>query len=142
MTEIKRERVQTKSEPTLKNEGIGEDIKNQNSIEQITAGWENSISTASGMWAQSNDRMIAESDVIFGYKNTGNADPRLHQIIITKRFRGSYGISIVTADYSIVLPDVSTEHLEEIKNTLIEFNVDKKILSIYSNIIENETSGN
>lgn len=152
----KRERV-TKATPMviIEPEGVKE-IVEQNSIDQITIGWENATEVAAEVWRQGNMNLL-EGDLMFAYKNTESATSGLYQIVVVKYFdwmtipgtmnqvktyNKTYGYSLVTAGYSAMIPKVGVDYLEEIYNDLVGFKVDKQILNKFRNIIDNETPCN
>ena len=132
------------------------DIIKENSIDQITIGWENATEVAAEIWRQGNISLL-DGDLLFAYRNTESANSGLYQIVVVKYFdwktpigeynavkeyNGLYGYSLVTAGYSAAIPRVGSEYLEEIYRDLVTFKVDKRILTIFRNIIDNETASN
>jgi len=153
----KRERVKTVTPMEIKEPTGVKEMVEQNSIDQITIGWQNATEVAAEVWRQGNMALL-DGDLLFAYKNTETAaSGSLYQIVIVKYFdwvsipgthearkvyNKLYGYSLVTSGYSAMIPKVGPEYLEEIYKDLVAFKVNKQILTIFRNIIDNETSGN
>ena len=80
-----RERIK-QVEPLVINEpeGVSAIVEN-NSINQITIGWQNATDVASEVWRQGNITLL-DGDLLFAYKNTESAESKLHQIVVVKYF--------------------------------------------------------
>jgi hypothetical protein len=155
--ENKRERVKTVTPMEIKEPAGVKEIVEQNGVNQITIGWQNATEVAAEVWRQGNMALL-DGDLMFAYKNTETASSgSLYQILVVKYFdwntipgthearkiyNGLYGYSLVTSGYSAMIPKVGSEYLEEIYKDLVAFKVNKQILTIFRNIIDNETSGN
>lgn len=129
------------------------EITDQNSIEQISLGWGNAISSASCAWEKGCDELSNNGEMIFAFKNTESANCILHQIIVYRNFyisvgghkepNGTYGVFLVTSKYSELISRATIDDLNQIYNDLIAIKVDKRILTKLREIIEeNETPSN
>lgn len=117
----------------------------KNAIEQITFGWQNAIEVAADVWKDGNYKLLA-GDLVFAYKNTGDVGSKLHQVVVVKYFNndihgnkiysGKYGVSVVTAGYSYLIPETCVDYLEEVYSELIENKINKDIQKVFRNIID------
>lgn len=152
----KRERVKTVIPMEIQEPTGVKEILERNGIDQITIGWRNATEVAADVWRQGNLGLL-DGDLMFAYKNTESATSGLYQVVVVKYFdwglvpgknepvkiyNGKYGYSIVTTGYSAMIPKVGLEYLEEIYKDLVAFKVNKQILNLFRNIIDNETSSN
>ena len=130
--EKKRERVKTVTPMEIKEPAGVKEMVEQNSIDQITIGWQNATEVAAEVWRQGNMALLDYFDWV--------SIPGTHEA--RKVYNKLYGYSLVTSGYSAMIPKVGPEYLEEIYKDLVAFKVNKQILTIFRNIIDNETSGN
>lgn len=105
------------------------------------------LQTSSIVWENINNNISYKGDLLFGYRDLENTDG-LYQVILIKNYKSddqectSYNFSIVTSKYSMIVSQVDISYLEEIYKELVTFGLDNKFLTIFRDIIENETISN
>jgi hypothetical protein len=119
-------------------------------VDQIIFGWQDAMEVAKEAWKAGNLKLL-EGDLIFAFKNTG-IESALHQIMLVRYFMinpggvkvptGEYGLSVVTNGYSYVLPRVDKSYLTYLYDDIASYKLDKKILTTFRNIIEDEITCN
>lgn len=135
-----RERIAKTIIPTNKSlENVGNVYPKLN--DEIT------LQTSSIIWENISNNISYKGDLLFGYRDLENTDG-LYQVILIKNYKSddqectSYNFSIVTSKYSMTVSQVDISYLEEIYKELVTFGLDKKFLTIFRDIIENETISN
>lgn len=135
-----RERIAKTIIPTNKSlENVGNVYPKLN--DEIT------LQTSSIIWENISNNISYKGDLLFGYRDLENTDG-LYQVILIKNYKNddqectSYNFSIVTSKYSMTVSQVDISYLEEIYKELVTFGLDNKFLTIFRDIIENETISN
>jgi hypothetical protein len=135
-----RERIAKTIIPTNKSlENVGNVYPKLN--DEIT------LQTSSIIWENISNNISYKGDLLFGYRDLENTDG-LYQVILIKNYKNddqectSYNFSIVTSKYSMIVSQVDINYLEEIYKELVTFGLDNKFLTIFRDIIENETISN
>ena len=135
-----RERIAKTIIPTNKSlENVGNVYPKLN--DEIT------LQTSSIIWENISNNLSYKGDLLFGYRDLENTDG-LCQVILIKNYKSddqectSYNFSIVTSKYSMTVSQVDISYLEEIYKELVTFGLDNKFLTIFRDIIENETISN
>ena len=135
-----RERIAKTIIPTNKSlENVGNVYPKLN--DEIT------LQTSSIIWENISNNISYKGDLLFGYRDLENTDG-LYQVILIKNYKSddqectSYNFSIVTSKYSMTVSQVDISYLEEIYKKLVTFGLDNKFLTIFRDIIENETISN
>ena len=106
-----------------------------------------SLQASSISWENISNNISYKGDLLFGYRDLENTDG-LYQVILIKNYKSddqectSYNFSIVTSKYSMIVSQVDINYLEEIYKELVTFGLDNKFLTIFRDIIENETISN
>lgn len=160
-TENKKRRIRRKSLPELavnmSEEMIDKvnSVIEENTINQITFGWNNAADVASEIWQQGNFKLL-EGDLVLAYKNLGNTKTGLFQVVVVKYFQyeklgedkymkvydGDYGVSVMTSTYSYILPHVTKEYLNVLIEDLMAYKIDNNIFVKLKKILENEIISN
>ena len=135
-----RERIAKTIIPTNKSlENVGNVYPKLN--DEIT------LQASSIIWENISNNISYKGDLLFGYRDLENTDG-LYQVILIKNYKSddqectSYNFSIVTSKYSMIVSQVDINYLEEIYKELVTFGLDNKFLTIFRDIIENETISN
>lgn len=109
---------------------------------------ESTMRASSIIWENINNNMSYKGgELLFGYRDLENTDG-LYQVILIKNYKSdyqectSYNFNIVTSKYSMTVSQVDINYLEEIYKELVTFGLDNKFLTIFRDIIENETISN
>ena len=109
-------------------------------------GWEDSMAVANDVW-RSGSFDLLKGKLLFAYRNTTDSKSNLYQIVIVQNLvrdiegriikpAHSFGISMITTGYSMLLPEVSLEYLEaEVLLDLQVFKVIPKALDAFKMLL-------
>lgn len=115
---------------------------------KVIYGWEDSIAVANDVW-KSGSYDLLKGRLLFAYRNTTDLKSGLYQIIIVQNLirdehcnilkpARTFGVSMVTTGYSMLLPEVSFEYLEaEVLLDLQTYKVIPKALDTFKMLLEN-----
>lgn len=117
-------------------------LANEIREEQIVHGWE-SVEEAAGDIYSSIHKSLLEGCPVFLYKNT-NDNTDLEQIVVvrnidpnTGNLLDTYGVGEIMKGWTALLPLVPFNYLmTEVRNDLVKYKVDKKIIDSYDQVME------
>ena len=122
-------------------------LANEIREEQIVHGWE-SVEEAAGDIYSSIHKSLLEGCPVFLYKNT-NDNTDLEQIVVvrnidpnTGKLLDTYGVGEITKGWTALLPLVPFNYLTDVRNDLVKYKVDKKIIDSYDQVMEYIESNN
>lgn len=101
-------------------------------------GWENASEAACDVF-NSLHRSLLEGIFIFGYKNIFGPDKsQLQQCVVVRFDTNVFGVGVVTAGYTMLLPRVPFSYLEtELLEDLKKWKIEKEIIETFKAILKN-----
>lgn len=132
---LKRKKVKKIIKDDSKNELCSNPDYYNKELKEIVIGWKNSSQVAEDIWGSIHQSLLS-GKLVFAYRSNESSS-NLLQIIIVINSNGTYSIGLITTGYSVLLPDMPKDYLSDVLlNDLKKFKIDKEILKIYEQIIE------